>query len=187
MALTIAATPAPGGPEATPTRTCRSADPAPVDARTWLVWDMKISEVIKKKGRDVVTIGSGTTVAEMLRILDEHRIGALVVSDDGGVTVAGIASERDVVRALHQRGVGVLQEAVRSIMTSEVWTCVSDDELETLAVSMTEHRVRHLPVVDDDRLVAIVSIGDVVKHRLDELQAERNQLFDYVQGDRSAT
>lgn len=148
---------------------------------------MKISEVIKKKGSDVATVTSATKVSEMLRILDEHRIGALVVSDDDGATVHGIASERDVVRALHERGVGVLQESVRSIMTSEVWTCTSEDELETLAVSMTEHRVRHLPVVDDGRLVAIVSIGDVVKHRLDELQAERNQLFHYVQGDRSTT
>ncbi|MDO5735798.1 MAG: CBS domain-containing protein [Propionibacteriaceae bacterium] len=148
---------------------------------------MKISEVIKKKGSDVVTIASTMTVAEMLRILDENRIGAVVVSDDDGVTVHGIASERDVVRSLHQRGVEVMGDTVRSIMTSEVWTCTSEDELETLAMSMTDHRVRHLPVVDDDKLVAIVSIGDVVKNRLDELQAERNQLFGYVQGDRSVT
>ncbi|RMB59925.1 CBS domain-containing protein [Tessaracoccus antarcticus] len=148
---------------------------------------MKISEVIKKKGNRVVTIESGTTVADMLRMLDENRIGALVVSDDGGETVQGIASERDIVRALHQRGVEVLGKTVRSIMTSEVWTCTSDDELEALAVSMTEHRVRHLPVVDKGKLVAIVSIGDVVKHRLDELEAERNELFHYVQGDRSMT
>ena len=151
----------------------------------WLGWDMKISEVIKKKGTDVVTIESAATVADMLRILDENGIGALVVSDDGGATVHGIASERDIVRALHQRGVEVLDKTVRSIMTSEVWTCTSEDELETLAVSMTEHRVRHLPVADKGALVAIVSIGDVVKNRLDELQAERNQLFDYVQGDRT--
>lgn len=146
---------------------------------------MKISEVITKKGSHVVTVESGTTVAEMLRILDEHGIGALVVSDDGGVTVDGIASERDVVRALNREGVEVLHSTVRSIMTSEVWTCTSKDELEALAVSMTEHRVRHLPVVDDGKLVGVVSIGDVVKHRLDELEAERNNLFHYVQGDRS--
>lgn len=148
---------------------------------------MKIFEVINKKGTDVVTISSGTTVAEMLRLLDEHRIGALVVSDDGGSTVSGIVSERDVVLALHQQGVGVLQNQVRSIMTSEVWTCTSEDELEALASSMTEHRVRHLPVVDNGKLVGIVSIGDVVKNRLDELQSERNDLISYVQGDRSVT
>lgn len=148
---------------------------------------MKIFEVIKKKGNQVVTIDSGTTVADMLQILDEHNIGALIVSDDGGGTVVGIASERDVVRALHQRGVEVMQDTVRSIMTSEVWTCTSEDELETLALSMTDHRVRHLPVVDEGKLVGIVSIGDVVKNRLDELQNERNDLFHYVQGDRSVT
>lgn len=148
---------------------------------------MRISEVIKRKGSHVVTIDSGTTVADMLQILDVHRIGALVVSDDGGVTVDGIVSERDVVRAIHQQGVGIMESTVRSIMTTEVWTCTSKDELEALAVSMTEHRVRHLPVVDDGKLVAIVSIGDVVKNRLDELEAERNNLFHYVQGDRSVT
>lgn len=146
---------------------------------------MKIFEVIKKKGSHVVTIESGKTVADMLRILDENGIGALVVSDDGGTTVEGIASERDIVREIHRRGVGALQDTVRSIMTSEVWTCKSGDELEVLAVSMTEHRVRHLPVVDDGKLVAIVSIGDVVKNRLDELEAERNDLVNYVRGDRA--
>lgn len=143
---------------------------------------MKISEVIKKKGDHVVTIHPSTTVADMLAILDEHRIGALVVSDDDGGTVAGIVSERDIVRALHQRGVGVLQDQVRTIMTSEVWTCSSSEDLRHVATSMTEQRVRHVPVVDDGKLVAIVSIGDVVKHRLDELESERNSLMEYVQG-----
>ncbi|MGO1384132.1 MAG: CBS domain-containing protein [Arachnia sp.] len=143
---------------------------------------MKISEVIKKKGGHVVTIHPSTTVADMLGILDEHRIGALVVSEDNGVTVAGIASERDIVRALHQRGVGVMQEQVGAIMTREVWTCTSADELQALAISMTEHRVRHVPVVEGGRLIAIVSIGDVVKHRLDELESERNDLVQYMHG-----
>lgn len=148
---------------------------------------MKISEVIKKKGGGVVTIHPSSTISDMVGILNEHGIGALIVSEDDGATVKGIASERDIVRALHERGVGVMQDPVRTIMTSEVWTCTSEDELESLAVSMTEHRVRHLPVVDDGKLVGIVSIGDVVKNRLDELQNERNDLFHYVQGDRSVT
>jgi len=143
---------------------------------------MKISEVIKKKGDHVVTIHPSATVADMLGILDEYRIGALVVSEDDGATVTGIASERDIVRALHQRGVGVMQDQVRTIMTSEVWTCTSADELQVLAISMTEHRVRHLPVVEDGKLIAIVSIGDVVKHRLDELETERNDLVQYMHG-----
>ncbi len=146
---------------------------------------MKISEVIKKKGGHVVTIQPSTTIADMVGILNEHRIGAVIVSEDDGATVKGIASERDVVRALHEHGVDVLQEKVQTIMTSEVWTCTSKDELQSIAVQMTEHRVRHLPVVDEDKLVAIVSIGDVVKHRLDELEAERNDLVHYVQGDRA--
>lgn len=142
---------------------------------------MKISEVIKKKGDRVVTIHPSTTVAEMLGLLDEHRIGALVVSKDDGATVEGIASERDIVRELHQRGVGVLQDQVHTIMTSDVWTCTSSHDLRDVAVHMTERRIRHVPVVDGGRLVAIVSIGDVVKHRLDELESERNSLMEYVQ------
>ncbi len=146
---------------------------------------MKISEVLKKKGGLVVTIHPSSTVADMVVSLNENRIGALIVSDDDGATVKGIASERDIVQALHERGVGVMQDQVRTIMTSEVWTCTSEDELQVLAISMTEHRVRHLPVVDDGKLIAIVSIGDVVKHRLDELESERNDLVQYVQGDRA--
>lgn len=118
----------------------------------------------------------------MLAILNEHSIGALVVSEDEGNSLTGIVSERDVVRALHERGVGVMQDAVRTIMTSEVWTCTTNDELEVLAISMTEHRVRHLPVVEDGRLIAIVSIGDVVKNRLEQLEAERDDLVQYMHG-----
>ena len=143
---------------------------------------MKISEVIKKKGDHVVTIDPSTTVADMLAMLNQYSIGALVVSDDDGATVKGIVSERDIVRALYLGGVGILQDQVQTIMTSEVWTCTSADELQTLAVQMTEHRVRHVPVVEGDRLIAIVSIGDVVKHRLDELEADRDDLLHYVQG-----
>lgn len=143
---------------------------------------MRISEVIKKKGDHVVTIHPSTTIADMLGVLYEHRIGAVVVSEDDGATVKGIASERDIVRALHERGVGVMQDQVRTVMSSEVWTCTSKDELEALAIQMTEHRVRHVPVLDGDRLIAIVSIGDVVKHRLDELESERNDLVQYMHG-----
>lgn len=158
---------------------CRSCTPL---VGTWLRWDMKISEVIKKKGAHVVTIHPSSTVADMLGILDEYHIGALVVSEDDGASVAGIASERDIVRALHQRGVAVLEEQVGTIMTRDVWTCTSADELQSLAISMTEHRVRHVPVVEGGRLIAIVSIGDVVKHRLDELESERNDLVQYMHG-----
>lgn len=143
---------------------------------------MRIAEVIRRKGADVVTVAPEATVAELVALLAEHKIGALVVSADGGRTVEGIASERDVVRRLRTDGADVLQRTVREIMTAEVETCVPEDELESLARRMTDLRVRHLPVVVDGRLHAIVSIGDVVKNRLDELQDERDQLVTYVQG-----
>lgn len=146
---------------------------------------MRISELINRKGNAVVTVTPETSLTELLGVFFEHRIGAAIVSADDGASVIGIISERDVVRALHRSGTGVLDEPVGSIMTTEVQTCTTSDELESLAVKMTEHRVRHLPVVEDGHLLAIVSIGDVVKHRLDELQDERNQLLHYVQGDRS--
>lgn len=144
---------------------------------------MRISEVLRHKGNKVVLLRPDDTVNDMLAILAEERIGAAVVSSDGGLTVAGMASERDIVRALHARGTSVLEEPVRAIMTTQVWTCSPSDELEVLAVSMTEHRVRHLPVIEDGALVGLVSIGDVVKARLEELQDERRHLLDYVQGD----
>lgn len=147
---------------------------------------MKISEVVQRKGSDVITIAPDATVAQLVALLQEHRIGAVVVSTDGGATVAGIVSERDVVIALHQHGPDVLQTRVSSIMTGEVLTCELSDELEDVAIRMTERRFRHFPVVDEGRLLAIVSIGDVVKNRLDELQDERNALVHYVQGDRSS-
>lgn len=141
---------------------------------------MKISDVIRSKGAEVVTIGSSQTVGELLALLAENRIGAVVVSDDG-TGVHGIVSERDVVRHLHSRGPGVVDLAVGEIMTRQVRTCGPDSELTELARMMTDQRIRHVPVVVDGRLTAIVSIGDVVKHRIDALQSERDQLVGYIQ------
>lgn len=141
---------------------------------------MHISEVVRRKGAKVITIPSTATVSDLLALLSEQRIGAVVVSDDGA-TVAGIVSERDVVRHLHRRGASVLTEWVSTIMTLQVETCTPEDDLEALGRQMTEHRVRHVPVVVDGRLEAIVSIGDIVKHRIDELEMERDQLFGYIQ------
>lgn len=128
----------------------------------------------------MITIRPDATVREMVRVLEENRIGALVVSEDEGKTLVGIISERDVVRELNHVGGAVLDQPVRNLMTTDVHTCQPEDELEALAHTMTEKRVRHLPVVVDGELKALVSIGDVVKHRIDELQAERDQLVDYV-------
>ena len=142
---------------------------------------MRISNVIRRKGDLVVTVRSSDTVEHLIAVLDEHRIGAVVVSDDDGVTVAGIVSERDVVTRLHRAGADVLNQRVSQIMSTDVVTCTPDDGIEDLARTMTERRVRHIPVVVDGRLQAIVSIGDIVKHRIDELQAERDQLVGYIQ------
>ncbi len=141
---------------------------------------MRIHEVIHRKGGTVVTVRPDDDIAQLLDLLAEHHIGAAVVSEDG-TTVAGIVSERDVVRQLRSDGAGILQQQVRSIMTTTVQTCTPEDELEALARQMTEHRIRHVPVLVDDELVAIVSIGDIVKNRIDELQTERDQLVGYIQ------
>lgn len=141
---------------------------------------MKISDVVRRKGDQVVTVRPEETVERLLGLLEEHRIGAVVVSVDGG-SVDGIVSERDIVRHLHRKGAAVLAMPISAIMTAEVTTCDPDVPIEELARTMTELRVRHIPVVVDGRLHAIVSIGDIVKNRIDELQTERDQLVGYIQ------
>jgi CBS domain-containing protein len=140
---------------------------------------MRINDVIRRKGSTVVTIAPSQTVRQLLDLLAEHRIGAVVVSTDGR-TIEGIVSERDIVRHLQTRGAEVLSAQVREIMTSEVTTCQLNDDIEQLMNVMTDQRVRHIPVVVDGELRAIVSIGDVVKHRIVELQSERDELVGYL-------
>jgi CBS domain-containing protein len=141
---------------------------------------MRINDVIRRKGGDVVTVKPDDTVARLLELLAEHRIGALVVSVDGA-SIEGIVSERDVVRQLHHRGPQILSVAVSEIMTTTVETCDLDADTQDLARKMTDRRIRHIPVVHEGRLHGIVSIGDVVKQRLDELQTERDSLVGYLQ------
>jgi CBS domain-containing protein len=141
---------------------------------------VKISDVLRSKGGGVITIRPDETVSGLLALLDEHRIGACVVSSDG-TRVDGIVSERDVVRQLHSTGTQILSSPVSSIMTSDVTTGTAEDDIAEMATIMTEQRIRHVPVLDaEGTLVAIVSIGDIVKHRLSELQSERDQLRDYI-------
>jgi CBS domain-containing protein len=140
---------------------------------------MRISEILRRKGDAVVTIRSDATLADLLDLLDEHRIGACVVSD-ADRKVLGIVSERDVVVHLH-RAPEQRTVRVRDLMSTDVVTCVPEDDVENLARTMTDRRIRHLPVVVDGRLAGIVSIGDVVKQRLDQLQHERDELVSYVQ------
>jgi CBS domain-containing protein len=142
---------------------------------------MRISDVLRVKGARVVTITPDTTVQRLLAVLAEHRIGAVVVSRDG-TSVDGIVSERDIVQALAGRGTAVLSEPVTAIYTADVHTVTPQTELEEVARMMTEHRIRHAPVTLDGRLRGIVSIGDVVKTRIGELETERAQLTDYISG-----
>jgi CBS domain-containing protein len=141
---------------------------------------MRINDVLHRKGSDVVTVQPDDTVQRLLELLAEHKIGALVVSV-AGATVDGIVSERDVVRQLHRRGPDILSAVVSEIMTTDVETCDVDADTQLLAQRMTDRRIRHIPVVHEGRLQGIVSIGDVVKQRLDELQTERDSLVGYLQ------
>ena len=143
---------------------------------------MQISDVLRHKtaGPAVATVPGGASIADALALMAEHRVGALVVSADGE-HVDGVFSERDVARGLCERGAALLDDPVSSVMTAKVHTCTPDTRVLDLARMMTEHRVRHVPVVVDDRLAGIVSIGDVVKARLDELETEREQLVGYIQ------
>ncbi|MBF6170765.1 CBS domain-containing protein [Nocardia blacklockiae] len=142
---------------------------------------MRISEILRKKGSDVVTIAPDAPVRALLALLAERNVGAVVVSADGRA-LDGIVSERDVVRRLHTIGADLLDRPVADIMTTVVHTCSPDDRVETLRTTMTEHRIRHLPVLRRGRMVGIVSIGDVVKSALSELQHEREHLEQYLLG-----
>jgi CBS domain-containing protein len=140
---------------------------------------MKIREVIAGKAiKDVVTIRPEATVRELLALLAEHNIGAAVVSTDG-TSVDGIVSERDIVRRLHSNE-SALADTVDQIMTSEVKTCEASSSLDDVRKTMTEGRFRHLPVCDDGALVGVISIGDVVKAYIDQVEFERDQLDSYV-------
>ena len=144
---------------------------------------MRISDVLRVKGTQVVTVTPDTTVRRLLAVLAEHRIGAVIVSHDG-TSIDGIASERDIVRAFARRGAAAMSEPVTAICTVEVRTVAPQTSLDDVMRMMTEHRVRHAPVVADGGLRGIVSIGDVVKSRIDELEAERAALTDYITGTR---
>ena len=144
---------------------------------------MRITDVLRVKGTRVVTVTPDTTVRQLLAVLAEHRIGAVIVSGDG-TSVDGIASERDIVRAFAKRGAAVMSEEVTAIYTAEVLTVTPQTSLEDVMRLMTEYRVRHAPVVTDGGLRGIVSIGDVVKSRIDELETERAALTDYITGTR---
>ena len=141
---------------------------------------MNVQSILGNKGSDVAIVGQRATLADAAAQLRDRKVGALVVSDDGR-HIDGIVSERDVVRALAAHGAATLGRTVASAMSATVVTCRPDDSVEELMSSMTDRRIRHLPVVDDDGLLAgIVSIGDVVKSRLGQLQGENEALTEYI-------
>ena len=140
---------------------------------------MHVSRLLQAKGTSVVTVRTDVTLAGVVALLTEHRIGAAVVSDDG-TRIAGIVSERDVVRALAHGGAGALDTPVAAVMTTDVVTCRPDTTIADLMATMTDRRMRHVPVEIDGELAGIVSIGDVVKDRIESLELESKALQDYI-------
>jgi CBS domain-containing protein len=142
---------------------------------------MNVETILRNKGSWVATISPDATIEEAVATLNRERIGALVVSKDGE-TVGGVLSERDIVIALAKEGGGLLARTVAEVMTSNVITCDPRDSVGELMAEMTNRRIRHLPVVKDGRLRGIVSIGDLVKNRLDEVEFEASSLRTFIAG-----
>ena len=143
---------------------------------------MLVSQILKSKSDDgVITVLPGSTVAKAVETLSARRIGALIVSPDGR-RVAGILSERDVVRELGRRGPAFLGDTVDTIMTAKIVSCGSNDRTDDVLQKMTDGRFRHMPVMDGDQMVGLISIGDVVKARLMELSADKDALEGMIKG-----
>jgi len=140
---------------------------------------MNVAQILKRKGRDVLTTAPHHTLRDAARTLGERRVGAIVIADATG-RVLGILSERDIVRAIGARGTETLSEPVSKHMTADPTVVGEDADIDELMQLMTAGRFRHLPVVEGERLVGIVSIGDIVKHHVDELHHERDSLREYI-------
>ncbi|MCG8692266.1 MAG: CBS domain-containing protein [Minwuiales bacterium] len=140
---------------------------------------MHVSSVLRQKGADVASVGPDQTIAETAALLSERRIGAALVLAPSG-DVLGVISERDIVRGIAANGQNCLTLTVRSLMTENVISCGPDDKLDDIMSMMTEHRIRHLPVMDGGRLAGIISIGDVVKNRVAEIEMESKAMREYI-------
>lgn len=140
---------------------------------------MFVSDILKSKNSDVVTIGPDETIGTTARLMNGRRIGAVVVVD-GDNTVIGIISERDVVRGIATKGDAILDTPVRALMTADVVSCTAGETIASIMKTMTDQRFRHMPVIEDGVLRGMISIGDVVKHRLEETEMEVRALRDYV-------
>lgn len=140
---------------------------------------MNVAAILKGKGRSIVTARADSKLVDIARKLAEMKIGAIVVADGGG-RIEGIISERDIIRSIGEQGVDCLQHSVASVMTRNVQVCELADTLDELMSKMTVGRFRHLPVVDEGKLVGIVSIGDIVKHHIAEVEMEASALRGYI-------
>lgn len=140
---------------------------------------MTVASILAEKGRDVVTAGPDTLLSEIVDMLAAKRIGAIVVTEAGG-KVCGIVSERDVVREIASRGAAVLDQPVSVCMTRKVLSCRESDTINQVMNVMTHHRFRHLPVVADGKLSGIVSIGDVVKRRMEQIERDAEEMRNYI-------
>lgn len=140
---------------------------------------MKVKDILRSTKKDVVTAVPQTCVIELLSILTEHNIGAVVISETGQ-DIVGIVSERDIIRALDRIGSDVLAEPAVAVMSGDVITCGPQQSTETIGQIMTTHRIRHVPVIDEDGLMGLVSIGDIVNSRIVELTSERDDLVSYI-------
>ena len=139
---------------------------------------MTVAAMLGAKGREVVTTSAEATIADATDILAKHKIGALVVAEDD--RIVGIVSERDIVRAVANRGAAALKEGLGGIMTRSVVTCRESETVNDVMTRMTRGRFRHLPVVEDGRLVGIISIGDVVKTRIEQVEREADEMRAYI-------
>jgi len=140
---------------------------------------MTVKAIVSRKGSDVLTIEPTVTLAAAVKLLAERRIGAVVITG-ADRQVIGILSERDIVRALAERGAAALDDQIGQVMTRKVMTCTPDQTVASLMERMTQGKFRHLPVIEDGRLAGIVSIGDIVKHRLEEMEHESSAMREYI-------
>ena len=139
---------------------------------------MTVARIINEKGGDVITVAPDVSLADIVATLSARRIGAILVVEDD--TIRGVLSERDIVRAVAKHGGEALQKVAADFMTAKVITCSPEDTVHAVMQKMTSGRFRHLPVVDNGKLAGIVSIGDVVKHRIEEVEREADQIREYI-------
>lgn len=140
---------------------------------------MYVRDILKTKGNDIIAVSASDPISAVLSLMADKQIGAVLVKSDGGA-IAGIISERDIVRAMKSHGESIFSKSVGDLMTTEVVTCSSMDSIAAIMGMMTSKRFRHVPVVDDGELVGVISIGDVVKSRIEEAEAEAEALRKYI-------